>query len=90
MHNFTHRKVTPDAQLLKQLEVAAVLHAPWVKQLGHLVTELECSTFKAHVGPWANLQDEPKIDVDQVPLRVHEDVAVVAVFRLRVNFSTLL
>lgn len=55
----------------------------WVDKERHLVRQFEGRRFKSHVATGRDLQDEPKIDVDQVPHAVDEDIAIVTVFRLQ-------
>ncbi len=65
------------------MELGGVALATGVQELRHLVTQLEGSALKAHVGSRADFQDEAKIDVDQPALGVNQDVAVVPVLGLK-------
>jgi hypothetical protein len=50
--------------------------------LGHLVRQLECGALESKVSARADLQDEAKVDVHDVPCVVEHDVAIVAVLGL--------
>lgn len=76
------RQEASDTELLKEVELGGVALPTGVQQLRHLVTQLEGSALKAHVGSRADLQDEAKVDVDQPALGVNQDVAVVPVLGL--------
>lgn len=45
--------------------------------------QLEGGRLEAHVAAGRDLQDEPKVNVHQVPRDINQDVAVVAVLRLQ-------
>lgn len=79
----SHRKEAANAQVLEQVELRRGAAAPGVEELSHLVAQLEGGGLEAEVGPRADLQDEPEVDVHQAALRVDQDVAVVAVLGLQ-------
>ena len=64
------------------MELGGVALATGVQELRHLMTQLEGSTLKPHVGSRADLQDEAKVYMDQPALGVNQDVAVVPVLGL--------
>lgn len=47
------------------------------------MTQLEGRTLKAHIGAWADFQDEAKVNMHQPALGVNQDVAVVAILGLK-------
>ena len=64
------------------MELGGVALPTGVQELRHLMTQLEGSALKAHVGSRADFQDEAKIYVNQPALGVNQDVAVVSVLGL--------
>lgn len=76
-----HGTLFPPSQLLSCGEDCAAELS--VTYLRHLMAELEGSTLKAQVASGADLQDEAKVDVNDVALVVQHDVAVVAVLGLQ-------
>lgn len=79
----THRKEAAHAEVHKVAELSGGACAARVDQECHLMRQLKCSRFKPHIAAWRDLQDEPKVNVDQVPRNIDEDVAVVAVLGLQ-------
>lgn len=51
----SHRQEASDTELLKHVELGGVALAAGVQQLRHLMTQLEGSALKAHVGTRADL-----------------------------------
>lgn len=49
----------------------------------HLLSQLEIGTFELHIPGWGDIEDKPKVNVDEVALVVDEDVAVMAVLYLQ-------
>ena len=66
--SITHHKVAPDTKLLKELEVRGLSRAARIEQLRHFVAQLECCALESHVASWGDLEDEAKVNVDQVAL----------------------
>ena len=78
-----HRQEAADAELLEAAEGGRGARAARVQQLRHLMAQLERGALEAHVAAGRDLQDEPEVDVHQVPPPVQQDVAVVPVLGLQ-------
>ena len=79
----THHEEATYTQFLELLECGRGSTGARIQDLGHLMAELEGGRLKAQVASGADLQDEAKVDVYQVPLIGDHDVAVVPVLALQ-------
>lgn len=68
-----------DAQLDEPFKLRRRPLSPRVEQLAHLVAELERRSLETQVAAGRDAEDEPKVDVDEVPVPGDHDVAVVSV-----------
>mmetsp|Transcript_6820 Transcript_6820/g.12202 ORF Transcript_6820/g.12202 Transcript_6820/m.12202 type:complete len:209 (+) Transcript_6820:772-1398(+) len=72
--------VSLTAKLPENLKVAALLSS---HQLNHFVCELEWCLFKFTIPSRRIRQQKPKINVDNVSVRIKKDVAIVSIFQLQ-------
>jgi hypothetical protein len=50
--------------------------------INHFLAELERRIFEFEIAAWRNVENEPEVDVYNVPFVVHQNVSVVAILNL--------